>query len=189
LLTNTGTNIGALRQIAEELRSEGFPIYAARDVEKLKSYARERYAGVSIARFGLLASRYAKNLRTLGIDNTYHFERAEQLKVGRWFNAEPSDPLSSCALKRPATEFDCQGLELDFPILCWGDDFLWNTSGWVADPKRRSRLNDPFKVTINAYRVLFTRGRDGIGVFVPKSDDGRFDSTYNLLVGAGAIPI
>ena len=36
-----------------------------------------------------------------------------------------SDPRSSCQLQVPVTEFQCQGLELDMPLLSWGDDLGW----------------------------------------------------------------
>jgi DUF2075 family protein len=185
VLQTGGSNLKGIRTLADELRRAGFLIYVTREVELAKRYVVERYSTLRDRRFGLLASRYAKNLRPLGIDNKYHFQRAEQLQVGRWFNAEPSDTLSCCALKRPATEFECQGLELDFPIVCWGDDFLWDVDKWFVNPEQRKTVTDPARVTINAYRVLMTRGRDGVCLFVPRSDDARFDATANLLVAAG----
>lgn len=36
---------------------------------------------------------------------------------------------------------------------------------------------------VNGYRVLLTRGRDGVIVFVP--DEERFNATYEVLVKAG----
>lgn len=47
-------------------------------------------------------------------------------------------------------------------------------------------LTDPARVTINAYRVLMTRGRDGVCLYIPRSDDPRFDATANLLIAGGA---
>jgi DUF2075 family protein len=97
-----------------------------------------------------------------------------------------SHPQSCCALNRPATEFECQGLELDFPIVCWGDDLLWDTNCWFINSSRGRSLKDPIRVKLNAYRVLLTRGRDGMIIFVPpSSNEQRFDQTANFLVGAG----
>lgn len=186
LLESQGRDLSQLRNLAQELMSNGFPIYLTRNLDLAKQYVRERYTGLYDRRFGLLASRYAKNLRPIGIDNTYHFQRAEQLKVGLWFNSEPNNPQSCCALSRPATEFECQGLELDFPIVCWGDDLLWDTNCWLINSLRRRSLRNPIRVKLNAYRVLLTRGRDGMIIFVPPSNEQRFDQTANFLVGAGA---
>jgi DUF2075 family protein len=174
----------SLRTLAHELRLSGFPIYLTRNLEEAKEYARNRYSNEVERRFGLLASRYAKNLARLGIDNEYHFERARQLNVARWFNSPQDDVLSCSALSRPASEFDCQGLELDLPILCWGDDLFWDAERWAHNTRIRRTLNDPFKVTLNAYRVLMTRGRDGLVIFVPQ--DPSLDSTAAHLSGAGA---
>jgi len=187
VLSTNGRNLSELRTSAMQLRDEGFSIYVTRSLEEAKQYARARYEGATNSRYGLLASRYAKNLRSLGVDNTYHFQRAEQLKVGPWFNQEPLHPLSACALARPATEFECQGLELDFPIVCWGDDILWNTNGWFIEAARRRSVKNPVTVTTNAYRVLLTRGRDGMFIFVPPGD--KFDATFNLLVAAGGLGV
>ena len=172
-----------LSLLASELRKTCYPIYLTRQIETAKEYVKQRYKDESDKRFGLLASRYAKNLSKLGIDNVYHFERVRQLNVAKWFNSEPNESLSCCALSRPACEFDCQGLELDLPILCWGDDLFWNEFGWKHNIRVRRSLKDPFKVTLNAYRVLMTRGRDGLVIFIPR--DESLDATASRLISCG----
>lgn len=174
------------RTLADDLKRSGFPIYVSRDLEAAREYVRSRYAD-GAKRYGLLASRYAKNLLNLGLDNVYHFERERQLDLAKWFNAPVNDPQSCCALARPASEFDCQGLELDFPIVCWGDDLVWKSNEWMCNPRVRKTLHDPFKVTINAYRVLMTRGRDGQITFVPP--DPALDGVARRLVACGAEPV
>jgi DUF2075 family protein len=82
------------------------------------------------------------------------------------------------------TEFGCQGLELDLPILCWGDDYRRVADDWVLKPiNRRYKQDDPQALLRNAYRVLLTRGRDGLIIFVP--EDTLMDSTENALLAAG----
>jgi len=80
------------------------------------------------------------------------------------------------------TEFGCQGLELDLPIVCWGDDLLWSDSKWVSKTRMRDAL-DPYKLRLNSYRVLLTRGRDGVIVYVP--DSPVMDKTYEFLQSYG----
>jgi DUF2075 family protein len=75
---------------------------------------------------------------------------------------------------------------LDFPVVCWGDDLLWDVDKWLVDINRRRTLKDPARVTINAYRVLMTRGRDGVCLYLPRSDDPPFDVTANLVIARGA---
>lgn len=89
---------------------------------------------------------------------------------------------SCCVLRDVATEFSCPGLELDFPIICWGNDFTW-TGEWKSPPAKRSKAKDPHRLRVNNYRVLLTRGRDGFMIYVP--NEIGMESTYAALVGAG----
>ena len=114
------------------------------------------------------------------------FQATKRIRIARWFNAEPQDPLSCCQLKDVVAEFQSQGLELDLPIVCWGDDVRWESGGWLAgQPRRRSRLvRDPRQLRINTYLVLLTRGREGVVIFVPP--DHAMDATADALRRAGA---
>jgi len=104
------------------------------------------------------------------------------MREGPWYNDPPTSFSSSCALRDVATEFSCQGLELDFPIVCWGDDFVWD-SAWRSPAAPRSKAKDPHRLRVNSYRVLLTRGRDGFFIFVPKEIG--METTYAALVRAG----
>ena len=112
----------------------------------------------------------------------------KNVKKGRWFNAPPEDPLSCCALEAVVTEFGCQGLELDLPIVCWGSDHRWDSGHWQLSPtRRRDPVDDPVTLLRNAYRVLLTRGRDGLVIFVPP--DRELDETFDVLQDAGLRPL
>src|SRR5262249_28969756 len=108
--------------------SQGFDMYITHDIEAAKAYVRERYACNEDKRYGLLASSKAKNLEQYGIRNSYNFTRV--LKEGPWYNDPPDSKFSCCALHDVATEFACQGLELDFPIVGWGGDLTRTGSHW-----------------------------------------------------------
>lgn len=86
-------------------------------------------------------------------------------------------------MDRVATEFACQGLELDMPIVCWGDDMVWDKNGWRKFEQRSSKAKDPNKLRVNSYRVLLTRGRDGFVIYVP--EDNLLDGVYETLANAG----
>jgi len=96
-----------------------------------------------------------------------------------------------------ATEFDIQGLELDWIGLCWGGDVRYDNGGWLLKQFRGtkwSNINRPDAQVYarNKYRVLLTRAREGLIIWVPPgstSDPTRspdiYDSTFDFLVNAG----
>ena len=159
-----------------------YPVYLTRDLAEAKEYVRHRFENEPAKRCGLLASSHAKSLPKYDVDNSYM--ATSRMKVARWYNADPRDALSSNALVQPVTEFGCQGLELDLPILCWGEDYRWDRDAWRLTPiRRRYQQEDPHALLRNAYRVLLTRGRDGLVIFLPS--DPRLDATELILLAAG----
>jgi Schlafen group 3, DNA/RNA helicase domain len=185
--TLTGSLALAAR-LASKLTTEqsAFPLYLTRDLEQAKTYARARYSEEPEKRYGLLAKAYAKTPRRYGVDN--HFQAQRKVKLGPWFNAEANDPLSCCQLRIPLTEFQVQGLEIDLPIVCWGENFLWTGTEWKARPARaRYPQEDPTQLLINGYRVLLTRGRDGLLIWLPPETE--FDLTEHALLAAGVKPL
>ncbi|HWX18316.1 MAG TPA: DNA/RNA helicase domain-containing protein [Candidatus Binatia bacterium] len=114
-----------------------------------------------------------------------------------WFLDDKDDTRSSYYLEDAATEFQVQGLELDWTCVTWDADLRSDGSGWSFHDFRGSRwLNirdDNNRVYLrNAYRVLLTRARQGMVIFVPPGDtaDPRrspafYDSTFNYLTGLG----
>lgn len=96
--------------------------------------------------------------------------------------------MSCCGLDMVVSEFESQGLELDLPIVCWGDDFWWGEDEWVSRRGRPHRLvRDPHRLRTNAYRVLLTRGRERLVIFVPPSPAAQMDATFGALRRAGAV--
>jgi hypothetical protein len=171
----------AARQAAR-VHEAKYPIYLTRDLDEARRYVRRRFEGEPDKRTGLLASSHAKRLEAHGVPNS--FIATSRMNVARWYNAPPDHPESSNALQRPVTEFGCQGLELDLPIVCWGEDYQWLNEAWRLTPvRRRYPQDDPIQLLRNAYRVLLTRGRDGMVIFVPP--EARFDATEIALLAAG----
>ncbi len=171
------------KNIAENMRKKGFDLYCTRDLQKAKDYVISRYNDSLDKRYGLIASSKAKNLP--GIHNDYSWTR--NFRPGPWYNDDPSSSDSCCQLREVATEFSCQGLELDFPIVCWGNDLKWGNSTWIPLKQTRSKAKDPDKLRINSYRVLLTRGRDGFAIFIP--NDIEMEETYKIILNAGALPL
>jgi DUF2075 family protein len=175
------------RNCSEKLWKDDFPIYVTRCLEHAKRYAREKYLGFEDKRYGLLASSKAKNLERFGIDNS--FQATRRVKKGPWFVDNPSEPLSCCKLDSVATEFACQGLELDLPIVAWGDDLVWDEGQKLWQSRiRRSKAKDQHQLRLNSYRVLLTRGRDGLVIYVPL-DIPTMETTWEVLKQAGAVDL
>ena len=161
--------LGGKLDEARRVVLEGYTMLASRNLDVLRDYARGREV-----RCGILASSKHRKLEVRVARHPYwHY--------GEWYEAPASDPRSSCRLELAVSEFGCQGLELELPILCWGPDLVWDGSRWVAKTGRPRKVRDPQRLRVNAYRVLLTRGRDGILVHVPPG----LDSTWDALLAAG----
>lgn len=176
-------DLSSANMLAKKISNQGFVLYVTQDVEQGKAYLRERYSEQVDRRYGMLASSKAKNLEPYGVHNSYQYTK--RLRVGPWYNDPPSSRDSCCQLREVATEFSCQGLELDCPLVCWGDDLRWNEDGWLSPA--RGQAKDPHQLRLNSYRVLLTRGRDGFLVFVPPEE--RMGPTYRALREAGLIEL
>jgi len=169
------------------------PAIVTRDLEKAKSWLRSRARGGH--RTGLFASSNAVRLSAEGILVS---PRSNELDaVVHWFLKPQSDFRSSFSLEKPLSEFVCQGLEIDYGCLCWGHDLIWQNDNWhprkMISPNWSRNLKSPnSEFRINAYRVLLTRTRAGLIIYVPKGSDSdqtrcaeSADQTFQTLVRAG----
>jgi len=155
-----------------------FPILLTRDLAEAKRLIRE-YAGES-SRYGLVASSGAMRLRADGIELNREFRNS--LRYPDWFLRPEADIRSSNQLEIAATEFECQGLELDWTLVCWGGDLIPapGGSGWLPrylynggkkGPHWRPEKDVTEQEFIrNKYRVLLTRARFGTVIYVPVGD-------------------
>ncbi len=176
-------DLASAHRESAKIHDAQYPIYVTRNLLQAKSYAHQRFLDEPHHRSGLLASSHAKILSKHGIDNGY--QATSNMSIAKWYNAATDDLNSSNALTQPVTEFGCQGLELDLPILCWGEDYRREADEWVLKPiNRRYKQTNPKALLRNAYRVLLTRGRDGLIIFIP--DERLMDSTEHALLAAGA---
>ncbi len=165
---------------SDAIKGSAFNLYVTRDLELAKHYVRNRYDENEGARYGLLASSKSRNLANFGMDAS--FQATRRFREGPWYNDAPESLASCCQLLAVATEFQCQGLELDFPIVGWDTDLFWDGNIWAIKRGRSSAI-DPLRLRINSYRVLLTRGRDGMIIFVPPI--GELDLTFAALRRAG----
>jgi hypothetical protein len=166
-----------------------YPIVLTRDLARAKAWLRSHARGSE--RFGLVASSGASRLKPQGIN--VH----EKINAIYWFLNGKSDVRSSYYLEDPATEFDIQGLELDWVGVCWDADLRWIDGRWSHYKFRGTgwqKVNDAFQQAYlsNAYRVLLTRARQGMVIYVPQGYDNDptrvssyYDGIHTLLASCG----
>jgi hypothetical protein len=176
---------GELSAIAKSLRDEGYQIRVTRSLDTAKKFLWDKYRDQPEARFGLMASARDKSLSsTVGVApvNTRIF------RAGPWY-ADPETSPSSCRrLNDAITEFSAQGLELDHTLLVWGTDFIRQNGAWndsrAMKFQRKKAIRNPLQLRRNAYRVLLTRGREGVIICLP-SVLSELDETHELLIACG----
>lgn len=181
--------------------TEKFPIFLSRDLDQTRLKLRNQ--GIGLSRYGLVASSGAARLRAEGLEpsSAFHAEYPWE----HWYLAEATDVRSSFRCEVFATEFEIQGLELDWIGICWGGDFVWDhLQGWQLRTFRHGRqsrwtaIKNQEKQTYkrNAYRVLLTRARQGMVIFVPRGNPSdptnlpeEFEATAQYLIRCGVIPL
>jgi len=169
--------------------STRYPIAITRDLNAAKRWIRERARGSE--RYGLVASSKAMRLKPHAIDIRVPVDPVH------YFLNDRDDTRSSFYLEDAATEFQVQGLELDWVCVNWDADFRFNGSDWNYHDFRGNRWcnissADNRVYLRNAYRVLLTRARQGMVVFIPPGDTSDatrppafYDSTFEYLKDLG----
>lgn len=174
----------ASQEALEKFRNK-YPVVVTRDLNAAKAWIRERARGSE--RYGLLCSSKAQRLKPHAIDVRVKIDPVT------WFLNERDDTRSSYYLEDAATEFQVQGLELDWTCVTWDADMRFGPEDWQYHDFRGSRWtsiknSDNKNYLRNAYRVLLTRARQGMVIFVPPGspDDHTrrpefYDPTYQYL--------
>ncbi len=157
--------------------SERYPLALTRDLTRAKSWIRGHARGSE--RFGLVASSQAYRLKPHAIDVRVAIDPVH------WFLNDANDTRSSYYLEDAATEFQIQGLELDWTCVTWDADLRMKEERWRHHSfkgMRWERMNAPARqrYLVNAYRVLLTRARQGMVIFVPRGEvtDPTRDPTF-----------
>lgn len=148
-----------------------FPILRTRSLQAARHWLRKQRRGTE--RAGIVASANALRLKPEGL-----FVKAK-VDPPNWFLNGAHDIRSSDMLEDAATEYDVQGLELDWTCVAWDLDLARGEKGWVARgfsgtrwvPNNSAGFEDQRRgYTLNSYRVLLTRARQGMVIFVPRGD-------------------
>lgn len=197
-----------------------FPLFLTREKEKGEEWIKS----VSLhgeRRCGLVMSSRAVRLRKYGfVTQGMGFDEVS------WFLDDPDVINSSCAMELAASEFKIQGLELDYVLVGWDGDFAFDPDKGTFQCRHFSKRENKWKSVAkisndddvgdangekesqevnprdkerhlkNAYRVLLTRARQGMIIFIPKGEEsqdsnlwkGNYDTTYTYLHDEVEIP-
>jgi hypothetical protein len=171
------------------MTAHGNSIWLTRDLQRAKAWVRGQAIGGQ--RAGLIASGQAKRLAAEGL--------FVELKpdIANWMLTASTDVRSSNALETVQNQYQVQGLELDYCIVCWDADLRRQDTEWKSFKMSGSdwQSDNLLDVAKNGYRVLLTRSRKGMVVFVPKGDASGndrtrapafYDQTFEYLKACGA---
>ncbi len=199
--------------------NESFFLRITRDLEQAKKWLIAHGYG-SMRRYGLLVSSKGVRLRRYG----FHAIGNGFDEVA-WFLDPKNTVNSSYAMEIAASEFKVQGLEIDFSAVGWDGDYWYDEKSgkfrcrnffvsknqWceltdedieqdAGEDESTSdepvSKDDRIRHLINAYRVILTRARQGMIIYVPTGEEseesnlwkGNYDSTYMYLRDEVGIP-
>jgi len=178
----------AARQTLSEVNAK-YPIVITRDLAKAKQWLKTQARGTE--RYGMIVSSQALRLKPYAIDVKSPMDPIH------WFLDGKEDVRSSYYLEDVATEFQVQGLELDWACVMWDADFRFTPDGWehwsfCGDKWNHIRKDERKQYLKNAYRVLLTRARQGMVIVVPPGDaedhtrkSKFYDATFEYLKDIG----
>lgn len=198
LLSGKFDEAQALRISNKPLAS--FPLYVTRDLDLAREWIRTQVDSQGNAfrpTSGLVASSKSARLRVFGLEVGTQ-PRNDEVNWTKWFLDKPPSLHSASRLEVAASEFKTQGLELDYVGVAWSWDLVldpndqWqarridkNTAKWTVAIKDR-------QFRTNAYRVLLTRCRAGMIIFVPPGEASdsslnasEMDTVFTALIRAG----
>lgn len=166
-----------------------YKILITRELKIAKQWLKHNCLGTR--RMGLVASSGGRRLIAEGLD-----VKAE-LDAGNWFLNPKTDVRSSYYLEVPATEFSIQGLELDWVGVCWDldlrrDEIDWDIKAFKGTKWQNVNSKEKQMYVLNKYRVLLTRAREGMIIWIPKGEEEdatrppkEYDRIYKYLKACG----
>ena len=157
-----------------------YPIVMTRSLEKARNWIYSKARGTE--RYGLIASSGAKRLRQFGICVQ------STIQAKNWFLNNKEDVRSSYFLEDTATEFDIQGLEIDWSLVAWDADYRMENGSFkpynFSGSKWKMVRNQDAQLYLkNTYRVLLTRARQGFVIFIPEGSDTDFTRQHSFYDG------
>ncbi|KGQ70000.1 hypothetical protein OA57_07965 [Chelonobacter oris] len=172
-----------------DLIKDSYPILLTRNLNTAKNWLKQKAKGTE--RIGIVASSGGRRLRSEGIDVK------NEISPANWFLNDQNDVRASYYLEEIATEFDIQGLEIDFTCVAWDINLYHNNSQWHYQNFKGTKWQNINQQSakdylLNSYRVLLTRARQGMIIYIPEVDGtdvtrpkNLYDSTFEYLKKCG----
>ena len=182
-------DIKKAQNIFKEFIEKDYPIRITRDLDRARNWLKKKANGNE--RTGIIASSGANRLRPFGLNVK------AKIDAPVWFLNPKEDIRSSYFLEEVATEFDIQGLELDWTCVAWDGDLFysnnqWNYKKFTGTTWKNCSDIERIKYLINSYRVLLTRARQGLIIYIPKGNkedltrpDFMYDGTFEFFKSIG----
>jgi len=181
-------NIEKAKEIYELFVKEYYPIKITRDLDKARNWLKISAKGSE--RIGVVASSGGIRLRPFGLNVK------AKIDAPIWFLNDKDDIRSSYFLEEVATEFDIQGLELDWTCVAWDGDLFYDKNNWNYKKFTGTTWKNINPVItnylINSYRVLLTRARQGMIIYIPFGNNEditrpefMYDGTFELFKSLG----
>jgi hypothetical protein len=182
-------DIEKARNIYFEFIKMHYPIKITRDLNTARDWLRLQAKGSE--RIGIVGSSGGIRLRPFGLNVK------AKIDAPIWFLNDRDDIRSSYFLEEVATEFDIQGLELDWTCVAWDGDLfyhneIWNFRKFKGTKWQNINNDDIISYLINSYRVLLTRARQGMIIYIPYGNNEditrpclMYDGTYDFFKSLG----
>ncbi len=170
-----------------------YPIRLTRDLKKAKQWVKQNARPNE--RYGALASSKGQRLKPDAL--VLLPANSSETEVIPWFLGDKTNVNSSYYMEDVATEFQVQGLEIDWAVVAWDADLRYSANGWKQFQFRGSKWmninkDEIRRYQINAYRVILTRARRGMVIYVPEGNNEDhtrkcefYNSTYNYFKQIG----
>lgn len=165
------------KRLLNVAKKKGFQIRICRHLSYWQKYMQ---TGLTDETYGVLVSSFVNNTDLNRVsEGIIHGSRMSADRAGAWFTNDCKKMSSA------ASEFVCQGLELDWPFVLFGGDFYLENGKWeMKIPQNKEKMFDnPEEILKNVYRILLSRGRKGMFIVIPEGD--KFDETYKRFADMG----
>lgn len=182
-------NIESAKETYELFIEKHYPIKITRDLDNARNWLRLSAKGSE--RIGVVASSGGIRLRPFGLNVK------AKIDAPIWFLNNKDDIRSSYFLEEVATEFDIQGLELDWTCVAWDGDLFydhnqWNYRKFKGTKWQNINSSEITSYLINSYRVLLTRARQGMVIYIPYGNteditrpEFMYDGTFEFFKSLG----
>jgi hypothetical protein len=182
-------DIEKAKNIYLDFIKKDYPIKITRDLDTARDWLKKSAKGSE--RTGVVASSGGIRLRPFGLNVK------AKIDAPIWFLNDKDDIRSSYFLEEVATEFDIQGLELDWTCVAWDGDLFYDNNQWNYRKFKGTKWQninskDITNYLINSYRVLLTRARQGMVIYIPFGNDEditrppfMYDGTFDFFKSLG----